>query len=204
MTNDIHVLVAELRELEERLRDALYEQKTRHLFRVEGLQVLFDPEVAREHRGRMLGVWRWFCASRPQSILSAPFIYAMAVPLALYDLSLTLYQAICFPLFGIPKVERAKYIRIDRHHLGYLNLVERFNCIYCGYGNGLLAYATEITARTEQYWCPIKHAHKLLGTHRRYADFLDYGDAEDYPERLEEMRRKLREEGTTNGDRTPS
>jgi hypothetical protein len=38
----------------------------------------------------------------------------------------------------------------------------------------------ENVARTEQYFCPIKHARKVLGTHRRYANFLDYGDADDY------------------------
>ncbi|MBI1358494.1 MAG: hypothetical protein GC160_29510 [Acidobacteria bacterium] len=194
MSHNIKDLVAELRDLEDKLREALYEQKTRELFSIDGLKIRFDPDVAKEHRSRMKGVWGWFWASRPQNILSAPFIYGMVGPMALYDLFLSLYQAICFPLYGIPKVRRSSYIRIDRHHLGYLNLVERLNCIYCGYGNGLLAYAAEITSRTEQYWCPIKHAHKLLGTHTRYAHFLDYGDAEDYPERLEEMRQKLREE----------
>ena len=56
------------------------------------------------------------------------------------------------------------------------------------YANGLLAYATEIAARTEQYFCPIKHARKILGVHDRYARFLDYGDAADFHARLEEFR----------------
>ena len=46
-------------------------------------------------------------------------------------------------------------------------------------------------ARTEQYFCPIKHARKLLGTHQRYARFLDYGAAEHYQEKLETYRRAL-------------
>ena len=46
----------------------------------------------------------------------------------------------------------------------------------------------EILARTEAYFCPIKHAHKILGTHARYNRFLDYGDAADYEARLEEFR----------------
>jgi len=56
------------------------------------------------------------------------------------------------------------------------------------YANGLLAYATEIAARTEQYFCPIKHARKILGVHDRYARFLGYGDAADFHARLEEFR----------------
>ena len=46
----------------------------------------------------------------------------------------------------------------------------------------------EKLARTEQYFCPIKHARKVLGTHSHYARFLDYGEAKDYETRLEEYR----------------
>jgi hypothetical protein len=55
----------------------------------------------------------------------------------------------------------------------------------------LLAYASEIVARTEQYFCPIKHARKVLGTHARYMRFLEYGEAEDYHDRLEQFRQAL-------------
>jgi hypothetical protein len=77
---------------------------------------------------------------------------------------------------------------LDRHQLGYLNAIERFHCDYCGYANGLLAYATEISARTEQYFCPVKHASKVLGAHEHYVRFLDYGDSTDFHARLEEFR----------------
>ena len=73
----------------------------------------------------------------------------------------------------------------DRFHLRYLNLFERFPCAYCEYANGLLAYAVEVAARTEQYFCPIKHARKLLGSHARAQRFLEYGDATAYHARLE-------------------
>jgi hypothetical protein len=46
----------------------------------------------------------------------------------------------------------------------------------------------EIVERTEQYFCPIKHARKILGTHARYARFLDYGEAADYEAKLEAFR----------------
>lgn len=54
-----------------------------------------------------------------------------------------------------------------------------------------MAYMSEILARTEQYFCPIKHAHKILGTHARYRRFLDYGEADDYEARLEAYRVSL-------------
>jgi hypothetical protein len=58
----------------------------------------------------------------------------------------------------------------------------------------MIAYISEIVARTEQYFCPIKHARKVLGAHSRYSRFIEYGDAENYQERLEQYRRSLNEE----------
>ena len=107
------------------------------------------------------------------------------------DLVVTIYQAICFRAYGIPRVVRGDYFVIDRHNLQYLNPVEKMNCIYCGYFNGLIAYVQEIAARTEQYWCPIKHARKLASIHSRYYKFIEYGDSATYQDRLEEVRRDL-------------
>jgi hypothetical protein len=100
---------------------------------------------------------------------------------------------ICFRLYGIPPVTRASYIIVDRQHLNYLNVFEKLNCVYCGYGNGVISYAREITSRTEQYWCPIKHARKILDAHPRYNTFLDYGDATEYPVRIIGFRAALKE-----------
>ena len=86
-------------------------------------------------------------------------------------------------------VKRGDYIVIDRHSLQYLNLIERLNCIYCGYFNGLIAYVQEIAARSEQYWCPLKHARKLSMIHSRYHKFIEYGDGEYYLKKYEELRK---------------
>ena len=45
--------------------------------------------------------------------------------------------------------------------------------------------------RTEQYWCPIKHAVRLKTRHSRYQHFVDYGDAAHYHARLEVIRREF-------------
>lgn len=120
---------------------------------------------------------------RPQNLITGPIIYGMIVPLAILDLFVSFYQATCFPIYGVPKARRGDYIVFDRQKLEYLNFIEKFHCTYCAYGAGLIAYVGEIVSRTEQYFCPIKHAHKILGTHSRYARFLDYGEAADYEAR---------------------
>ena len=127
------------------------------------------------------------------SVLVTPIIYAMLVPIAFYDLSLFIYQHITFRVYRIPVVKREDYFVIDRHHLGYLNVLEKVNCVYCGYGNAVAAYGKEIIARTEQYWCPIKHASRVKDPHTRYYNFFEYGDAEGYRDHLDDVIRKYDE-----------
>ena len=73
------------------------------------------------------------------------------------------------------------------------SIIEKFNCVYCGYANGLIEYVREIAARTEQYWCPVKHAQRKAHDHRLSERFVDYGDAEAYSRRLEGLRNELKE-----------
>jgi hypothetical protein len=109
----------------------------------------------------------------------------------LLDIGVTLFQAICFPIYGIPKVKRADYVIFDRQYLSYLNIIEKLNCAYCSYFNGIIGYIQEIAARTEQFWCPIKHAHHLCTLHSRYQNFIDYGDAESYRQHKEDVRKQF-------------
>ena len=118
-------------------------------------------------------------------------IYAVAVPLLLLDLFMSVYQAVCFRIYGIERVSRREHFSFDRAKLGYLNVLEKFNCVYCSYANGLISYAREIASRTEQYWCPIKHARLLRGAHGRYPHFIEYGDAERYRRELDVLRKQL-------------
>jgi hypothetical protein len=126
-------------------------------------------------------------------VLSAPLIYACLAPMVLLDLFISLYQAVCFPIYGIPKVRRAAYFVFDRGRLRYLNVLERLNCFYCSYANGLAAYVAEIAGRTEQHWCPIKHGRDPQSPHARYARFLPFEDRAAYGERIEEIRHDFRD-----------
>ena len=107
-------------------------------------------------------------------ISSTPFTYMSFFPALLMDISLSLYQAICFPLYNIPKVKRQDNIVFDRQYLDYLNIIEKFICAYCLYINGLFGYLQEIGERTEQFWCPIKHTKRINQLHSRYQKFIEY------------------------------
>jgi hypothetical protein len=196
MNDRIRHLLDQMSALEDELRTALHEREEPIFFKIKGKgkRIEFERSIKQAHRRLKTGFFRWLVTNRPQNLITGPIIYSMIIPMVILDLFVSFYQATCFPIYGIAKVRRADYIVIDRQHLEYLNFIEKFHCTYCAYATGLIAYICEIAARTEQYFCPIKHARKVLGTHSRYARFLDYGEAADYETRLEEYRVALAKE----------
>ena len=188
MNDNIAKILAQMAALEDELRTAVNEQESKMFFVIKGKRVEFESSVKAAHRKLKKNFFRWLVTNRPQNLITGPIIYSMIIPMVLFDLCVSFYQFVCFPIYGITKVKRSDYMVFDRHQLGYLNFIEKFHCTYCEYGNGLMGYMTEILALTEAYFCPIKHAHKLLGTHGHYNRFLAYGDAADYETKLEEYR----------------
>ncbi len=195
MHDEIRRILGEIRALEEELREKLHAHEERLEFRIRGRRVEFAEEIRAAHRKARVGIIRWVASGDIRNILSAPFIFALIIPFALLDLFLCLYHAVCFRLYRLPPVPRADYVVIDRHHLYYLNILQKLNCVYCGYVNGVIAWARELASVTEQYWCPIKHARKVRGSHTRYAQFIDYGDTEAMAVRVVDLREELRKPG---------
>lgn len=191
MNEKIRHILDQINALEDEIQFELNQQRSRLFYQIHGKRVEFERAIREKHHSLKVGIFHWFMTVRPQNYLTAPIIYGMVVPMVVFDFCMMFYQLTCFPIYGIARVKRSDYISFDHRHLAYLNFIEKFDCLYCGYGNGLMAYATEILARTEQYFCPIKHAQKLLGKHARYQYFLDYGDAEDLHIKLEEIRISL-------------
>lgn len=194
MNDRIHQILSQITALEDDLRSALNEQQSSIFFQIKGRRVEFEQSIKEAHSRLKTNFFRWLVTNRPQNLITGPIIYSMIIPLLITDFFVTFYQWTCFPIYGIKKVRRSDYIVYDRQQLNYLNFIEKFHCTYCAYGNGMIAYVTEVIARTEQYFCPIKHARKILGTHARYERYLDYGDAENYEKKLEEYRRALEKE----------
>ncbi|MDO8208247.1 MAG: hypothetical protein Q7T38_10600 [Gallionella sp.] len=197
MNNRIRQILDQITALEDELQKVVEDQEGRIRYQIEDRRVVFEQTIKAAHQRVKLGVFRWFLTVRPQNFITMPIIYGMIVPLALFDLFITFYQMTCFPIYGIARVKRAHYIVMDHQHLAYLNIIEKADCMYCSYAVGMLGYAREITARTEQYFCPIKHAQKILSTHSRYEHFLDYGDADNLHGKIEAFRSELAREINT-------
>ncbi len=188
MDRNISNLLGKIRALEDELEAELARKRDELRFSIQDRKIRFEREIVEEHRKLKTSLIAYVAQAELKHVLVAPVVYSLIFPFLLLDFFVTLYQFACFPVYGIPKVRRRDHIVFDRHHLAYLNLIEKFNCAYCSYGNGLLAYVREIAGRTEQYWCPIKHASRVHGAHSRYRRFFDFGDAQGYRSSLEKLR----------------
>ncbi|MCW8931513.1 MAG: hypothetical protein OQL19_14900 [Gammaproteobacteria bacterium] len=182
-------------ELETEIDRVLNEKRALFRYTLTKGKVQFESGIRKLQKHHRTGVLHYLLNAHLGHLFTAPIIYSVIVPIALLDLMGSFYQHTCFRVYGIPRVVRSKYIIIDRQHLVYLNFIEKLNCIYCGYSNGVIEYVREIAAKTEQYWCPIKHAQRSPEPHRHMNNFIDYGDAEAYRMRFKAIRKEIRDKG---------
>lgn len=187
----INELLQKIEALEAELEQELRVRREGLEYTVQKHKVRISREV-RERQRLFLKKWLdYVYDSGPLIILTIPIIWAALIPCVVLDVAVTVYQFLCFPIYGIPFARRRDYVVIDRQHLGYLNWIEKLNCMYCGYFNGVIAYVREVAARTEQYWCPVRHARPVKSVHPHYLGFFEYGDAKGYREGLEPARKEL-------------
>jgi hypothetical protein len=144
---------------------------------------------------------RWTVRGIVTAALVLLVVYSLLLPFALLDLWVTTYQAVAFRLLGMRRIERRHYFAVDRHRLSYLNPLEKANCLYCGYVNGVIALTREIAARTEQFWCPIQHRRRPRGLHARHRQFAPYGDEKSYERLQPRLRRALFVQSSSSPDR---
>ena len=191
MGNNLEDIFARIKKLQNELDQEIQKKEEEFFYKIRGKRVYFEKEIKRHHKIFVKSIYRYLSDAALLNILTAPVIWSCIVPAVFMDLVVSLYHAVCFRVYKIPRVRREDYIVIDRHSLRYLNPIEKINCVYCGYFNGLIAYVQEVAARTEQYWCPIKHARRVAKIHSRYSKFVDYGDAQGYKKYLEQIRKEF-------------
>jgi hypothetical protein len=182
-------IIDEIKKLEKELLLEIQKKEKEFFYKIKGKRVYFEEKTKKYHKVFATKIYTYILNASLLNILTVPIIWFCIIPAVFMDLVASTYQFICFKVYNIPKVKRNDYIVIDRQSLSYLNPIEKLNCVYCGYFNGLIAYVQEIAARTEQFWCPIKHARELGTIHKRYHKFLDYGDHQEYQNSLAEIRR---------------
>jgi hypothetical protein len=140
MTSRLDSLLEHIGKLERELEAELDRRRVQWRYRIEAGRVRFEREAHLAHRRLKQSIPRFLRESSVRTVLTAPLIYSLVVPIALLDAWISVYQAICFRAYGIERVRRSRYVIVDRQHLAYLNSIEKLNCVYCGYANGVIAY----------------------------------------------------------------
>jgi hypothetical protein len=126
--------------------------------------------IIQHGKGKYPAIIKW--------LVGAPLVWLMIIPVVISDIFIEIYHRIAFPVYGIAYVKRSQYIRIwDREKLPYLTWYEKLGCMYCGYVNGWLHYASVIAGRTENYFCAVAHLEDrgyVQSEHEK--SFAKYGD----------------------------
>lgn len=182
MKNKIQKLLQEIREKREELFEEYENLKKEYWYVIEKWKIRFSEEMRKRNKFYKTSLFESIFSARVREILSMPFIYMMIVPAIILDIFLFVYQQTALRLYKVPLVKRSEYIIFERKHLDYLNLIQKVNCLYCSYVNGLFSYAVEIAGRTEKYWCPIKSASRKKWWHDWEEYFAEYGDPEKFKE----------------------
>ncbi len=189
MNDKIREIIDEIEAMKIKLGEEIDKQESHISYEIQNGYVRFEKEVLDRQRVNMKNLLSWLREVPLLHFLTAPLIYAMVIPAIIFDVVLFVYQQIAFRVFKFQFIKRSDYLHFDHHYLGYLNPIEKLNCLYCSYFNGLMLYASAIAGRTELYFCPIKHAKKVVSEHKYYKEFLFYGDENDYQEKLNELRK---------------
>ena len=193
MPTQLELLLDEMKALEAKLIEELQKQQEEFSYVIRKRRVFFEENIIIRHREHAKRLMAYLRDAPLKHVVSAPFIWLCIIPFLLMDIICSLYQSVWFPIYRIPKVRRRDYIVFDTQYLNYLNIIEKINCAYCSYANGLIAYVQEIAARTEQFWCPIKHAKRIKNLHSRYHKFINYGDASKYRQEAEIIRHDFKD-----------
>ncbi|MEA3433520.1 MAG: hypothetical protein U9R13_02970, partial [Campylobacterota bacterium] len=161
MNDKIKEIIEEIETMKVKLGEEIAQQEKDITYEIQNGYVRFEKEVLDKQKKNMKSLFTWFRDIPLLHLLASPLVYAMVIPAILFDIILFVYQQVIFRIFKFKFIKRSDYIIFDRQYLGYLNCIEKLNCMYCSYFNGLMQYASAIASRTELYFCPIKHAKKI-------------------------------------------
>ena len=100
MNPSIEALQNRIRLLEDQIESEVQRRRESLHADFENTRIRFEREVIAAQKRFKAGLLSYVWHSSLLTILTAPIIYAGIVPLLLMDLFVTVYQAVCFPVYG--------------------------------------------------------------------------------------------------------
>ncbi len=114
-------------ELEKELEQEIKKKNREIIKSYETQKIRFEKSIRKQQEKYKVHLLKYVFSERLRSVIVTPIIYSMVIPISIFDASIFIYQHITFRVYGTPIVKRKEYFVIDRHHLGYLNILEKFN-----------------------------------------------------------------------------
>ena len=110
-------LQAKLHALQEEWAQELHRLREERGYHLEGKKIRVEAATRKLHRVYRQRVLRYLWDARVSAVVTGPLIWGALFPALLLDFYVTLYQFVCFPAYGIPKVRRSDFMPMDRRHL---------------------------------------------------------------------------------------
>ena len=108
MSNRLDELLGQIRRLEKELILETQKKETEFCYEFREKKVQFTAAAKAQHKRLRVGFFRYLASARWLVILTTPVIWMCIIPIVLVDVIGSIYQAICFPIYGIPKVRRSE------------------------------------------------------------------------------------------------
>ena len=129
MNDKIREMLEEIEEMKVKLGEEIAQQESHISYGLKNGYVKFEKDVLERQRENMKNLLAWFREVPFLHFLTAPLIYAMLIPAIVFDVILFIYLQVVFRVFKFKIIKRSDYIIFDRHYLGYLNPIEKLNCL---------------------------------------------------------------------------
>ena len=130
MSTTIDEILEKIQSLEKDLERAFEVKRAQFHYHLERRAVRFEEEALVQQRALKQGLLRFWRMSGGLNFITSPVIYALVVPLVLLDLSLTVYQFVCFPIYKIRKLQRGDVLVFDRNHMACPTPLEKLTCAF--------------------------------------------------------------------------
>ena len=98
MSSRIDDLLTRIAQLEREVEIELSRARTEWCYRIEAGRIRFERDVRLAHDRLKQSIPAFIRESSPLNLLTAPNIYSLIAPIALLDLWISIYQALCFPI----------------------------------------------------------------------------------------------------------
>lgn len=121
MNEHVTTLMRTIQALESEIEVEVAKRRAELRFGLERGKIAFEEEVRRRHKELKVALGVYVLNARPLVALTAPLIYGLIVPIALLDLSVMLFQAICFraydragPAARLPRLRSSPFVLSQR------------------------------------------------------------------------------------------